>query len=215
MSPAADPPLSSATLGGAWKVARRETAGLNPAQGSTLVYLNDLGVAVEDFPQVARGLHPMFLHCLEQAEDVPHARQRDALLAGQVLDDLDLADVPLRVTTPVRGGAVRLDEAGILIEHERAGVGLQDLRRHADRVQRLVEIAERRLGATGASSTAHGVRHGPPILVRVTRLSTPLSARPHRLSKARRGQMSPPRTHPSPRPRWVALGRCTPGRRPE
>src|SRR5260370_644031 len=36
MSPAADPPLSSATLGGAWKVTCLGTAGVNPALGSTL-----------------------------------------------------------------------------------------------------------------------------------------------------------------------------------
>src|SRR5260370_21745242 len=36
MSPAADPPLSSATLGGAWKVTSLGTAGVNPALGSTL-----------------------------------------------------------------------------------------------------------------------------------------------------------------------------------
>src|SRR5712692_399486 len=116
MSPAADPPLSSATLGGAWKVARRETAGINPALGSTLVYLNDLGVAVEDFSQVARRLHSMLLHRLEQAQDVPHAGQGHALLARQVLDDLDLADVALRVAAPVGCGAERLDEARVLIE---------------------------------------------------------------------------------------------------
>src|SRR6266849_1390687 len=37
MSPAADPPLSSATLGGASKVACMGTAGINPALSSTLV----------------------------------------------------------------------------------------------------------------------------------------------------------------------------------
>ena len=35
MSPAADPPLSSATMGGVWKVACRGTAGINPAWNST------------------------------------------------------------------------------------------------------------------------------------------------------------------------------------
>src|SRR5260370_6805530 len=39
MSPAADPTLSSATLGGAWKVARGATAGVNPAYGSTRLQL--------------------------------------------------------------------------------------------------------------------------------------------------------------------------------
>src|SRR5260370_11218837 len=62
------------------------------------VRLDDLRVSVEDFPQIARRLHPMLLHRLEQAEDVPHARQRDSLLAGQVLDDVDLSDVPLRAS---------------------------------------------------------------------------------------------------------------------
>jgi len=49
MSPAADPPLSSTTLGGAWKVTRWETAGINPALGSTEISLDDLRVAVEYF----------------------------------------------------------------------------------------------------------------------------------------------------------------------
>src|SRR3981081_3430139 len=35
MSPPRNPPLSSATLAGDWKVTRRETAGVNPASGST------------------------------------------------------------------------------------------------------------------------------------------------------------------------------------
>jgi len=38
MSPAADPPLSRATLGGAWMVARWGTAGVNPAFGCTQHY---------------------------------------------------------------------------------------------------------------------------------------------------------------------------------
>src|SRR6266550_9240881 len=84
----------------------------------------------------------MFLHHVEEAEDVAHAGQRDALLSREVLDDLHLADVALRVPAPIRRRAMRLDEVGVLIKHQGAWMRLQDLGRDADRVQRLVHIAE-------------------------------------------------------------------------
>jgi len=51
----------------------------------------------------------MFLHHIEEAEDVAHAGQRHALLSREVLDDLHLADVALRVPAPIRRRAMRLD----------------------------------------------------------------------------------------------------------
>ena len=84
----------------------------------------------------------MFLHHVEEAEDVAHAGQRHALLSREVLDDLHLADVPLRVAAPIRRRAMRLDEVRVLIKHQGAWMCLQDLGRDADRVQRLVHIAE-------------------------------------------------------------------------
>src|SRR6266446_6677778 len=108
----------------------------------------------------------MALHGFEQAQDVPDTRQRNALFAGQVLNHLHLADVALRVAAPVGRGAVGLDETRVFIEHQGAGVGLQDLGRDADGVQRLVEVAKRGLWPTGAPSIASGMRHGPPILGR-------------------------------------------------
>src|SRR5438094_240510 len=85
----------------------------------------------------------MLLHHVEKAEDVPHARERHALLARQVLDDLHLADVALRVAATVGARAVRLDESRGLVQHQRARMRLQDLGGDADRVERLVEVAER------------------------------------------------------------------------
>src|SRR6267378_5076747 len=90
-----------------------------------------LRVAVEDFAQVRRWFDSVLLHHLKQTQDVAHTRQRHAFLARQVLDDLHLADVPLRVAAPVGGRAVRLDELSVLVQHQGARVRLQDLRRHA------------------------------------------------------------------------------------
>src|SRR5713226_9313819 len=105
----------------------------------------------------------MTLHGLEQAQYVPDPSQGHALFAGEVLDHLHLAYVALRVAAPVGRGAKRLDEPGVLIKHQGPRVRLEDLGGDTDRVQRLVKVAERRLGAT--PSSAYVVRHGPPILV--------------------------------------------------
>src|SRR2546423_2898137 len=103
----------------------------------------ELGVAVVDFAQVCGRFYAVFLHHVEEAQDVAHAGQGDALLSREVLDDLDLADVALRVAAPIGRRAMRLDEVSILVEHQRARMSLQDLGRDADRVQRLVHVAER------------------------------------------------------------------------
>src|SRR5437762_2132093 len=105
-------------------------------------FSDQLGVAVEDIAQLARRFDSMLLHHVEEAEDVSHARERHALFARQVLNDLHLADVALRVAAAIGARAVRLDESRVLIQHQRARVRLQDLGGDADRVQRLVEVAE-------------------------------------------------------------------------
>src|SRR6266849_8854729 len=110
-----------------------------PTSGE-VISLNDLCVAVEDLAQLGRWLDAVFLHHLEQAQDVADTREMDALLPGQVLDDLDLADVALRIAAPVGDRAVRLDQTRVLIEHQRAGMCVQDLSRDADRVKRLVHV---------------------------------------------------------------------------
>jgi len=61
MSPAADPPLSSATLGGVWKVARGATAGVNPAYGSTRHFAGGT-----DVPR--RGPSPLLGHAWRRLE---------------------------------------------------------------------------------------------------------------------------------------------------
>src|SRR5258706_572167 len=106
----------------------------------------------------------MPLHGFEQAQDVPHTRQRHALFAREVLDHLHLADVALRVAPPVRRGPKRVDEPRVLVKHERPWMSLEDLGGDADRVKRLVKVAERWLGAARDTSTTYRVSHGPPIL---------------------------------------------------
>src|SRR5258707_12297267 len=106
----------------------------------------------------------MPLHRLEQAQDVSHPRQRHAFFARQVLDDLHLADVALRVPPSVRRRPKRVDEPRVLVKHQRSWMRLEDLGRHADRVERLVKGAERRLGARLGTSTTYMGGHGPPTL---------------------------------------------------
>src|SRR5260370_11864666 len=111
----------------------------------------ELGVPVEDVAQLGRRLDAVLLHHVEQAEDVAYAGERDALLARQVLDHLDLADVALRVTPSVGGRAMRFDETGVLVQHQGPRMRLENLGRDADRVQRLLWIAER-LGRAGRAA---------------------------------------------------------------
>src|SRR5712691_4242343 len=106
----------------------------------------------------------MPLHRLEQAQDVSHPRQRHAFFARQVLDHLHLADVALRVAPSVRRGPKRVDKPRVLVKHQRPWMGLEYLGRHADRVERLVKVPERRLGTARGTSTTYRARHGPPIL---------------------------------------------------
>src|ERR1700693_535632 len=47
---------------------------------------------------------------------------------------------------------MRLEQVGVLVEHQRAGVGLEDLGGHADRVERLVEVTKGLMPARSGSS---------------------------------------------------------------
>src|ERR1700682_5030864 len=116
---------------------------------------NNLRVPVEELAQVGGRFDSVFLHDLEQAQDVAHTRQRDPLLPSQVLHHLHLSDVALRISPAIGRSAMRLDEACVLIEHKGARMSLEDLRRDADRVQGLVEVAERWLYPTRARPAAH------------------------------------------------------------
>src|SRR4029077_5265419 len=74
-----------------------------------------------------------------EPKDVAGTVQVDAVLAGQGLDRLELADVPLR-KPPAGGRGGRGDHhSEMLIHHQGARVRLQDLGRDADRVDGLVE----------------------------------------------------------------------------
>ena len=93
----------------------------------------------------------MLFHHFEEAQDVADSGERHTFFSRQVLDHLHFADVALRVAAAVGARAVRFDQRSVFVEHQRARVRLQDLRRDADGVQRLVDIAERRLCAAWRS----------------------------------------------------------------
>src|SRR5437660_3876230 len=118
-----------------------------------------LRVAVVDFPQLGRRLDAVLLHHIEKAEDVADAGKRHTFLAREVLDDLHLADVSLRVTAAVGVCAVRLDQLRVLIQHQGTRMRFQDLGCDADRVKGLVEIAERMvIGPQAAVGSCHHLR---------------------------------------------------------
>src|ERR1700730_3260176 len=77
----------------------------------------DLLIANEDLLQVGRRLQAVPGDDLEEAQDVPDPGQVDPLLARQVLDDLELSDVTLRIAAAVRGGTKRLHQADIPVQH--------------------------------------------------------------------------------------------------
>src|ERR1700682_6215715 len=117
--------------------------------------LDQLRVPIEDFAQLSGRFHPVLLHHFEKAEDVANARERHAFLPGQALDHLHLADVALRVTAPVGAGAMRLDQPRVFVKHQCARMRLEDLGCHADRVERLVKIAERLVRSARTGATGH------------------------------------------------------------
>src|ERR1700694_3917052 len=101
---------------------------------------DQFGVCLEDVAQVPGRIEVVLLDHLEQGEEMLYPGQVDAFLAGQGLDHSQLADVALRVAAPVGRRPEGLDEADVLVQHQRPRVGLEDLRGDADRVERLVEV---------------------------------------------------------------------------
>src|SRR2546428_12748953 len=81
----------------------------------------------------------MLLEQLEQLHDVAHTGQVDRMMASQLLDGLQFHDVALREAPPVGRRPLGDDEAEVLIHHERPRMRFEDLGRHADGVDRLVE----------------------------------------------------------------------------
>src|SRR4030081_960775 len=82
----------------------------------------------------------------KQAQHVTGAVQIDAVLAGQRLDGLQLADIPLRESPAVGGGALGHHQPEVLVHHQRARVRLQNLRGDADRIDGFIQGEARTAG---------------------------------------------------------------------
>src|SRR2546429_7574740 len=98
-----------------------------------------------ELAQFRWGLQPVVDQDSKQTQHVASAVEVDAMLARQGLDRLQLADVALRKTAAVGGGALGNDQSQMLVHHQRSGMCLQNLRSNADRVDRLFE-REARIG---------------------------------------------------------------------
>src|SRR5207249_10011619 len=76
----------------------------------------------------------------------------DVRLAGQGLDRLQFTDVALREAAAIGAGAFGDNQAEVLIHHQSSRMGMQNLRGHADGVDRLIQREARvGRGATGYS----------------------------------------------------------------
>src|SRR5919201_3485394 len=106
--------------------------------GGLDVELFDVEVA-----QLRRRLQAVIDQHAEQAQDVAGPVEVDAVLPGQGLNRPQLADVALRKTATIGRGPLGNDEAEVLIHHQRAWMGLQNFRCHADGVDRLVQRESR------------------------------------------------------------------------
>src|SRR5215472_7320473 len=111
-----------------WRASRASSEALDLQKGDVEV-LQALG-----------RLEAAELERLQEREDVADARQVHAVLPGERLDRLQLHEVPLRVPAPVGHRALRLDHVEVLVHHQRPRMGLEDLGRDAERVDRLVEV---------------------------------------------------------------------------
>ena len=85
-------------------------------------------------------LEAVLLQGLEERQDVANTGEVHAMLAGQRLDGLELHQIALRVPAAVGDRPLRLDHVEVLVHHQRPRMGLQDLRRNAERVDRLVQV---------------------------------------------------------------------------
>src|SRR2546421_3882452 len=96
--------------------------------------VGDVDVAEEVGP-----LDPVLIEQPQALDDVPGPVQVEPVVPGQPLDRLQGEDVALRVAAPVGRGPVGHDQTEVLVHHQRARVGLEDLRGDTDGVDGLVE----------------------------------------------------------------------------
>src|SRR5438094_514988 len=129
------------------------------------------------------------LNASPQHMAIAGAVEVDAMLARQGLDRLQLADVALRKTAAVGGGALGNDQAQMLVHHQRSGMCLQDLRSNADRVDRLVE-REARIGRRAARYSFSQSSIPSDRLVGVVRALMRYSCAPSRKPRATRSSSS-------------------------
>src|SRR2546430_1776937 len=81
-----------------------------------------------ELAQFRWGLQPVVDQDSKQTQHVASAVEVDAMLARQGLDRLQLADVALRKTAAVGGGALGNDQSQMLVHHQRSGMWLQNIR---------------------------------------------------------------------------------------
>ena len=80
------------------------------------------------------------LKSFQQGEDVADSSQVHAVLARERLDGLELQNIPARIPPPVGDSPLGADHVQVLVHHQRPRVRLEDLRGHAEREDRLVEV---------------------------------------------------------------------------
>src|SRR5438445_7856032 len=117
----------------AYQITRIPSAATRTS-GWSDVQLRNIDVAEFD-----RRWQLVFVQLLEELQDVSDAGQVDRVLPGQLLNGLEFHDVALRKPTAVGRGAPRHHQPEVFVHHERPRMGLQDLRRHADGVNRFVQ----------------------------------------------------------------------------
>src|SRR5437879_981069 len=144
----------------------RSPRASSSTRAATLPFL-DVELRDVDVAQTLGGLDAVLVEQLEQLEHVAHAVEVDPVVAGQVLDGLELLDVALGETAPVGGGALRHHQAHVLVHHQGARMGLEDLRGDADGVDRLIqrEVQLPRSSTVGQpvppGHRAHSLSHSP------------------------------------------------------
>src|SRR5438128_4495744 len=139
--------------------------------------------------QFGRRREPVIDQDAQQPQHVAGAVQVDSVLAGQRLDRLQLADVSLREPSPVGRCPLGYDEAEVLVHHQRPRMRLQNLRRDADGIDRLIEREARIAGcAAGYSFSQSSIPSER--LVGVVRALMRYSCAPSRSPRATRSSSS-------------------------
>src|ERR1700682_3061424 len=90
--------------------------------------------------QAIRCFNARVVEALEQRQDVADAGEIDVMLAGERLDGLQLHHVATGVTPTIGHRPLGLDHAQVLVHHQSPRMDFQDLGRHAEREDRLVQI---------------------------------------------------------------------------